>query len=56
MSKANQFLIKIIGKTINLTSTVAPRFASKKALKLFATPRKGRYTENQIKVINGAGV
>ena len=54
MSKANQFLIKIIGKTINLTSTVAPRFASKKALKLFATPRKGRYTENQIKVINDA--
>ena len=40
-------LIKTIGKTLNATSVIAPRFASKKALSLFATPRKGRYTQSQ---------
>ncbi len=45
-------LIKTIGKTLNATSVIAPRFASKKALSLFATPRKGRYTAKQTQLMD----
>ncbi len=43
----SKFIIKSIGKAINATSLVSPKYASKKALSLFATPRKGRYSEAQ---------
>ena len=43
----SKFIIKSIGKAINATSLVSPKYASKKALGLFATPRKGRYSEAQ---------
>lgn len=43
----SSFVIKSIGNILNATSLVAPKYASKKALQLFATPRKGRYTENK---------
>ena len=45
-------IIKTIGKTLNATSVIAPRFASKKALNLFATPRKGRYTKAQEAIVD----
>lgn len=47
-------IIKTIGKTLNTISVLAPRFASKKALNLFATPRKGRYTNKQMQLIDSA--
>jgi len=47
-------IIKTIGKTLNATSVIAPRYASKKALNLFATPRKGRYTKAQEAVLDDA--
>lgn len=40
-------VIKIIGNSLNTISYIAPKYASKKALNLFATPRKGRVLENQ---------
>lgn len=40
-------LIKIIGNSLNTVSYIAPKYASKKALHLFATPRKGRVLEHQ---------
>ena len=49
-----QKIIKTIGKTLNATSLLAPKFASKKALKLFATPRKGKYNKTTRKVIDQA--
>ena len=54
MNKTNQLLIKAIGKTINSTSIVAPKYASKKALNLFATPRKGHYKKSHHKVVSDA--
>jgi len=49
-------IIKIIGNTLNTVSVIAPKFASKKALNLFATPRKGRYTNDQLELIADATV
>jgi pimeloyl-ACP methyl ester carboxylesterase len=40
-------IIKIIGNTLNAISYISPKYASKKALDLFATPRQGRVLENQ---------
>ncbi|MEJ6791558.1 MAG: alpha/beta hydrolase [Lacinutrix sp.] len=40
-------IIKIIGNTLNAVSFVSKKYASKKALDLFATPRQGRILENQ---------
>lgn len=44
-------IIKAIGKTLNATSHISSRFASKKALHLFATPRNGRYTAAQTQLM-----
>lgn len=49
-------IIKTIGKTLNIISAVSPKFASKKALNLFATPRKGRYTNKQSIAIDDAKI
>ncbi|WP_232735094.1 alpha/beta fold hydrolase [Olleya sp. Bg11-27] len=38
-------LPKIIGNGLNAVSYVAPKYASAKALDIFATPRQGRFTE-----------
>ncbi|WP_452219578.1 alpha/beta fold hydrolase [Lacinutrix salivirga] len=40
-------IIKIIGNSLNAISYISPRYASKQALNLFATPRKGRVSESQ---------
>lgn len=50
----SSFVIKSIGNALNATSLVSSKFASKKALGLFASPRKGRYTDDQRKVIGSA--
>lgn len=52
----SSFVIKSIGNVLNATSVISSKYASKKALKLFSTPRKGRYTEAQKKVIDSAVV
>lgn len=45
-------VIKIIGHSLNAISIISPRYASIKALNLFATPRKGRVLENQKSFLN----
>ena len=50
----SSFVVKSIGGALNATSLVASKFASRKALKLFASPRKGRYNEDQRRVVNSA--
>ncbi|WP_439152014.1 alpha/beta fold hydrolase [Winogradskyella sp.] len=50
----SSFVIKSIGNVLNATSLLSANYASKKALSLFASPRKGRYTELQRKLINSA--
>lgn len=50
----SSFIIKSIGNALNTTSLIAPSYASKKALHLFATPRKGRYNEFQKSLVNSA--
>tara|TARA_R110002049_G_scaffold91144_2_gene227595 strand:+ start:1225 stop:2037 length:813 start_codon:yes stop_codon:yes gene_type:complete len=46
--------MKSIGKALNATSLVSPKMATKKALSLFASPRKGRYNDAQKHVIESA--
>ncbi|WP_282044275.1 alpha/beta hydrolase [Winogradskyella flava] len=50
----SSFVVKTIGGTLNATSFISSRYASKKALSLFASPRKGRYTEEQRQVVSSA--
>lgn len=50
----SSFVIKSIGNALNATSLISSKFASKKAINLFSSPRKGRYTEVQLKIINSA--
>lgn len=50
----SSFVIKSIGNALNATSLVSCKYASKKALKLFASPRKGRYSNEQHAVIKTA--
>ncbi|WP_299115220.1 alpha/beta hydrolase [uncultured Winogradskyella sp.] len=50
----SSFVIKSIGNALNATSLVSSKYASKKALNLFASPRKGRYTDEQRKVVSSA--
>lgn len=50
----SSFVIKSIGSALNATSLISSKYASKKALSLFASPRKGRYTEEQEKIIDSA--
>lgn len=52
----SSFVIKSIGNVLNATSVISSKYASKKALKLFATPRKGRYTEAQKAMVDSAVV
>lgn len=50
----SSFVVKSIGNALNATSLISPKYASKKALHLFASPRKGRYTEHQKKIVDSA--
>ncbi|AUC82290.1 alpha/beta hydrolase [Lacinutrix sp. Bg11-31] len=47
-------IIKIIGNSLNAISYISPKYASDKALDLFATPRKGRVLENQKAFLDSA--
>ncbi len=50
----SSFVIKSIGNALNATSLISSKYASKKALHLFASPRKGRYTDNQKTIVDSA--
>lgn len=50
----SSFVIKSIGNALNATSLISSRYATKKALNLFASPRKGRYSEDQSKIVSSA--
>jgi len=50
----SSFVIKSIGNVLNATSYISSKYASKKAVNLFSSPRKGRYTEPQKQIINSA--
>ncbi|EDP72042.1 hypothetical protein FBALC1_13112 [Flavobacteriales bacterium ALC-1] len=50
----SSFVIKSIGKALNATSYISSKYASKKAVNLFSSPRKGRYTEQQKHIISSA--
>jgi pimeloyl-ACP methyl ester carboxylesterase len=50
----SSFVIKSIGNVLNATSFISSKYASKKAITLFASPRKGHYTEKQKKIIDSA--
>lgn len=50
----SSYVMKSIGKALNATSLVSPKMATKKALSLFASPRKGRYNDAQKHVIESA--
>ena len=47
----SNLIIKSIGNSLNILSYTSPKLASNKALKLFATPQKGRYNEAQKRLI-----
>lgn len=47
-------VLKTIGKALNVTSFVSSKMATKKALSLFASPRKGRYNDEQKHIIESA--
>jgi pimeloyl-ACP methyl ester carboxylesterase len=50
----SSLVIKSVGRALNATSLVSSNYASKKALTLFASPRKGRYNQHQKMVIADA--
>ena len=50
----SRFVIKSIGNALNATSLISSRYASNKAIHLFASPRKGRYAEDHKKVVSSA--
>jgi pimeloyl-ACP methyl ester carboxylesterase len=50
----SSFVIKSIGNALNATSLISAKYASKKAINLFASPRKGRYTDQQKAIISSA--
>jgi pimeloyl-ACP methyl ester carboxylesterase len=50
----SSLIIKSVGSALNATSLISSRYASQKALTLFASPRKGRYNEEQKTVIADA--
>lgn len=52
----SSFIIKSIGNALNASSYISSKYASNKALKLFATPRKGNYISQQEAVIDSAVV
>ena len=47
-------IVKTVGGVINATSILAPKYAAKKAIDLFSSPRKGRYTAEQNTIISSA--
>jgi len=50
----SKIVIKSIGSALNATSLIASKYASKKAINLFASPRKGRYHDDQKRIIESA--
>jgi pimeloyl-ACP methyl ester carboxylesterase len=48
------FILKSVGNALNLVSFISPKYASKKAINLYETPRKGGYSEDQKKVVSSA--
>ncbi|WP_417875554.1 alpha/beta hydrolase [Winogradskyella sediminis] len=46
--------IKSIGSALNATSIISSKYAAKKAINLFASPRKGRYNDEQKRIIDSA--
>ena len=50
----SNFIIKTIGNVLNVTSFISSKYASNKAINLFAKPRKGRYLEDQKKIVSSA--
>jgi len=50
----SSFIVKSIGGALNATSLISSKFASKRAINLFASPRKGRYNEEQKQIIDSA--
>ena len=50
----SSFVVKSIGKALNATSLISAKYASKKALNLFASPRKGRYNDSQKQLLANA--
>ncbi|GGI58223.1 alpha/beta fold hydrolase [Winogradskyella haliclonae] len=50
----SSFVIKSIGNALNTASYISSKYASDKALKLFATPRKGRYNDEQSQIVSSA--
>ena len=49
-----KFVVKIIGKIINLTSYISKSYAADKALSLFGTPRRGQITGTQSNFLDTA--
>ncbi|SDI15576.1 alpha/beta hydrolase [Winogradskyella thalassocola] len=50
----SSFVIKSIGSALNATSLISSKYAAKKAINLFASPRKGRYNDEQKRIIDSA--
>ena len=50
----SNFVLKSIGNALNFTSLISTKLASKKALKLFSSPRKGRYNDVNKRIIETA--
>ncbi len=50
----SSFVVKSIGKALNATSIISSNYAANKALNLFASPRKGRYSEQQESIVSSA--
>jgi predicted alpha/beta hydrolase family esterase len=48
------FIVKLIGFYFNLLSVFSSKYAAKKALNLFSTPRKGSITESQSDFLDNA--
>lgn len=50
----SNLVIKSIGCVLNATSIISSKYAAKKAINLFASPRKGRYSDAQKPIIDSA--
>ncbi|MBF8150430.1 alpha/beta hydrolase [Winogradskyella sp. F6397] len=50
----SSFVIKSIGSALNATSLISSKFAAKRAINLFSSPRKGRYNDDQKRIIESA--
>lgn len=54
ISPMSSFIVKSIGGALNASSIISTKFAAKRAINLFASPRKGRYNDYQKQIINSA--